>query len=54
MVETQLRKLRDKSDTFVRRAYFKFHLYYGVCELNLRYPYIIMLLGSQRDVQMDL
>ena len=37
MVETQLCKLRDTSDTFVGRAYSILNLQYGVCELNLPY-----------------
>ena len=36
VVETQLCKLHDTSDTFVGRAYYIFQLLYGVCELNLR------------------
>ena len=34
MVETQLCKLRDASDTFVGRAYSVSHVEYGVCELT--------------------
>ena len=37
MVETQLFKLRDPSDTLVGRAYSIFHLQHGVCELNPQY-----------------
>ena len=37
MVETQLCKLRDTSDTFVGRAYSTFYLQQCVCEQNLRY-----------------
>ena len=36
VVETQLCKLRDTSDTLIARACAMFHLHYGVCELNLR------------------
>ena len=35
MVETQLCKLRDTSDTLIGRAYALFQLKYGVCELHV-------------------
>ena len=37
MVETQLCKLRDTSDTFIGRACAMFQLKHGVSELHLRY-----------------
>ena len=37
VVETQLCKLRDTSDTLIGRACAMFQLKYGVCELHLRY-----------------
>ena len=37
VVETQLCKLRDTSDTLVGRACAMFQLKYGACELHLRY-----------------
>ena len=37
VVETQLCKLRDTSDTLIGRVGAMFQLKYGVCELHLRY-----------------
>ena len=37
MVETQFCKLLGRSDTFLARVYSIFNLWYGVCEVNLRY-----------------
>ena len=51
MVETQVRKLRDTSDTFVGRAYSILHLCYGVCELNLRYGFYFPVSQILRKVQ---
>ena len=37
VVETQLCKLRDTSDTLIGRSCAMFQLKYGVCEIHLRY-----------------